>query len=123
VSIDDFGTEYSSLIRLQNLPIDRIKIDRQFVRGISNKKGEGILQAIFGLGHALNLRVTVEGVETLEQLEFVRRLSCDEIQGYYFYKPMSETEMETLLEHKEKVRVTAHGKERTKKVYLSPEIV
>ncbi len=97
ISIDDFGTEYSSLIRLQNLPIDRIKIDRQFVREISTKKGENIIRAIATLSNALDMKVTAEGVETKEQLAFAKDIGCDEIQGYYFYKPMPPKEIEVLL--------------------------
>lgn len=98
ISIDDFGTEYSSLIRLQTLPIDRIKIDRRFVRELENgRKSENIMKAIFTLSQALDLKVTVEGVETERQLAFARELSCDEIQGYYFYKPMPADAIETLL--------------------------
>ena len=101
ISIDDFGTEYSSLIRLQTLPIDRIKIDRQFVSALTNgSKGEDIIKAIFTLSEALDLKVTMEGVENEQQLAFARSLFCDEVQGYYFYKPMPAEEIEILLRQK-----------------------
>jgi EAL domain-containing protein (putative c-di-GMP-specific phosphodiesterase class I) len=83
LSIDDFGTGYSSLSHLQKFPVDYIKIDRSFLREI----GEGdavITRAIVALGHNLNMKVIAEGVETAEQLAFLRDLSCDQVQGFYF---------------------------------------
>ncbi|NTV90417.1 MAG: EAL domain-containing protein [Clostridiales bacterium] len=98
IAIDDFGTKYSSLSRLNYLPIDRIKIDRYFVLELSNgSKGENIMRAIFALSKTLGLKITVEGVETVEQLTFLRELSCDELQGYYFYRPMPSKAVEDLL--------------------------
>ncbi|MGE5422368.1 MAG: EAL domain-containing protein [Ignavibacteriales bacterium] len=98
ISIDDFGTKYSSLSRLKNLPIDRIKIDMEFIHGISKGfKEEGIVQVILQLGKTLSLNVTAEGVETEKQLEFLRQNMCHEIQGYYYYKPMPADEIEKLL--------------------------
>jgi EAL domain-containing protein (putative c-di-GMP-specific phosphodiesterase class I) len=83
LSIDDFGTGYSSLSHLQKFPVDYIKIDRSFLCEI----GEGdavITRAIVALGHNLKLKVIAEGVETAEQLAFLRDLSCDQVQGFYF---------------------------------------
>jgi EAL domain-containing protein (putative c-di-GMP-specific phosphodiesterase class I) len=98
VAIDDFGSDYSSLSRLRSLPIDRIKIDRQFTEGIpSNKKQGDIVKAILALGNILGLKVTVEGVETEQQFEFFKENYCDEIQGYYFYRPMQAQELEAVL--------------------------
>ena len=98
VAIDDFGSDYSSLSRLRSLPIDRIKIDRQFTEGIPfNKKQGDIVKAILALGNILGLKVTVEGVETEQQFEFFKENYCDEIQGYYFYRPMPAQELESLL--------------------------
>ncbi len=89
ISIDDFGTEYSSLSRLKVLPADRIKIDMQFVRGLdSNVKDQAITNVIISLGKSLGLHVIAEGVETPTQLEFLKQHACDEVQGYYYYKPM-----------------------------------
>lgn len=98
VAIDDFGSDYSSLSRLRSLPVDRIKIDRQFTEGIpfNNKQGD-IVKAIMALGNNLGLKVTVEGVENEKQCEFFKENSCDEIQGYYFYRPMPARELESLL--------------------------
>ena len=86
ISIDDFGTEYSSLGRLKTLPIDQLKIDMQFVQNISeSKKDEAIVKTIIQLAKNLELNVIAEGVEKEEQYEFLRKEMCDEIQGYYFY--------------------------------------
>ena len=98
ISIDDFGTEYSSLVRLKTLPIDQLKIDMQFVQNISeSKKDEAIVKTIIQLAKNLELNVIAEGVEKEEQYEFLKREKCDEIQGYYFYKPMPVSELETIL--------------------------
>jgi EAL domain-containing protein (putative c-di-GMP-specific phosphodiesterase class I) len=86
VSIDDFGTEYSSLSRLKLLPIDLLKIDMQFVRGITEQDGKdkAIVKTIIQLAKNLGASVLAEGVETEEQYLFLREQGCDEIQGYYF---------------------------------------
>lgn len=98
IAIDDFGTEYSSLSRLKTFPVDRLKIDMQFVRGISEgKKDEAIAKTIIQLAKNLELNVIAEGVETEPQYEFFRKEMCDEIQGYYFYKPMPAEEIEKIL--------------------------
>ncbi|MCB2290799.1 EAL domain-containing protein [Clostridium sp. CS001] len=98
ISIDDFGTAYSSLSRLKELPIDQLKIDMQFVRGISvGNKDEAIAKTIIQLAKNLKLNVIAEGVETDAQFEFFKKHKCDEIQGFYFYKPMPASEIEPLL--------------------------
>ena len=98
LSIDDFGKEYSSLSRLKELPIDRIKIDMSFVQGIGiSDKDEMITNAIVLLASNLGLETIAEGVETKEQMEFLNKTTCDQMQGYYFYKPMPAVEMEKLL--------------------------
>jgi len=98
IAIDDFGTHYSSLSRLKNLPIDRLKIDMQFVHGISdNIKDAAIAKTIIQLAKNLNLHVIAEGVENEKQFEFFKNEKCDEIQGYYFFKPMPASELEAIL--------------------------
>jgi diguanylate cyclase (GGDEF)-like protein len=98
LSIDDFGTEYSSLSRLKDLPIDRVKIDMSFIQGIGRSdKDETITKAVILLANTLGLDTVAEGVETKEQLDFLNNLMCHQVQGFYFYKPMPAGEMEKLL--------------------------
>jgi diguanylate cyclase (GGDEF)-like protein len=95
VAIDDFGTGYSSLSQLSRFPVDSLKIDRSFMREISESDDERtIAKTIIGLAHSLNLRVIAEGVETEEQLEFLRRQDCDEIQGFWLSRPVGAREFE-----------------------------
>ena len=89
VAIDDFGTGYSSLSYLKHLPIDTVKLDRSFVMGATTDPDDAALvMAIVTLAHNLRLRVVAEGVETVDQVSFLRLLRCDEAQGYLFGKPM-----------------------------------
>ena len=98
IAIDDFGIEYSSLSRLKHLPIDRMKIDIQFIRGIeADEKDREITKAIINLAKSMKLKVIAEGVETKTQLDFLSRWLCDEVQGYYYYKPMPAEEIDQIL--------------------------
>lgn len=97
-SIDDFGTGYSSLSALKRFPIARLKIDRAFVRDIpGDEDDKTIAKAIISLGHELDLKVIAEGVETEQQLEFLRAHGCDEMQGYLFSRPVPPAELAALV--------------------------
>jgi EAL domain-containing protein (putative c-di-GMP-specific phosphodiesterase class I) len=84
VSIDDFGTGYSSMSYLRRFPIDKLKIDRSFIRDLTtHADAASIVKAIISLGHSLQLKVVAEGVETAEQLDQLRELGCDQFQGFH----------------------------------------
>lgn len=98
VAIDDFGTGYSCLSSLKLLPIDKLKIDRTFVQGIPTDQNDvAITELIIAIARKLNLSVIAEGVENLEQFDFLREAGCNEVQGYYCSKPLPEAQMLHLL--------------------------
>lgn len=101
ISIDDFGSGYSSLNYLKHLPLDELKIDRMFLLDVENdERDQSIIEYITALGHRLKLDVVVEGLETRKQLEFLKTLDCDQAQGYLVSPPVREEEFIRLLEEK-----------------------
>ena len=111
IAIDDFGTGYSSLSYLKRFPIDSLKIDRSFVTDLpGNQDDASIAQAVITMAHALRLKVIAEGVETEAQLEFLAANGCDEMQGYYFSRPLSGEACTQFLRDGGGPRVTRPGR-------------
>ncbi|MFI5305503.1 MAG: EAL domain-containing protein, partial [Nitrospiria bacterium] len=105
ISLDDFGTGYSSLSYIKKFPIDTLKIDQSFVRDITTNKDDAALStAIIAMAHSLNLKVIAEAVETVEQLEFFKTHSCNEIQGYYISPPLPPDVFKAFLLEKSLIR-------------------
>ncbi len=102
VSVDDFGTGYSSMSYLRRFPIDNLKIDRGFVKDLMTRAEDAsIVQAIISLAHSLRLKVVAEGVETLEQLDSLRSMGCDQYQGFHFSPPISPADLGDLIRRRE----------------------
>ena len=101
ISIDDFGTSYSSLAYLSRLPVHALKIDRSFIEGMfKNSENMSIVSSVISLAHALKLKVIAEGVETDEQCQVLQDLDCDEIQGYLISKPLVADEVARMLQQR-----------------------
>ncbi|MEP6659790.1 MAG: EAL domain-containing protein [Acidimicrobiales bacterium] len=93
VAIDDFGTGYTSLAHLQQLPIDNIKIDRSFINHLDDRRGRSLVRMITDLGHAIDLKIVAEGVETAEQLDLLKAMGADFLQGFLFSRPLDPEAM------------------------------
>jgi EAL domain-containing protein (putative c-di-GMP-specific phosphodiesterase class I) len=107
LAVDDFGTGYSSLSYLHRLPLNSLKIDKSFVKGMVDKRDHAeIVKTILTLARSLGIRVVAEGVETLEQLVELRRLKCDAGQGFLFSKPVDVKTVDTLLAVKSQWQAT-----------------
>jgi EAL domain-containing protein (putative c-di-GMP-specific phosphodiesterase class I) len=99
IALDDFGTGYSSLSYLQRFPIDTLKIDQSFVRDLTTDADDAnIVRAVIGMGNSLHMRVIAEGIETRQQLDFLRAQGCPVGQGFYFSRPVSAADCARLLE-------------------------
>lgn len=98
IALDNFRTDYSSFRRLKILPIDRVKIDMEFVQGLEdNEKDRTITKTMINLAKGLGINVIAEGAETKAQLDFLKEKQCDNVQSYYYYKPLPVDEFEKLL--------------------------
>jgi EAL domain-containing protein (putative c-di-GMP-specific phosphodiesterase class I) len=110
IAIDDFGSGYSSLNYLKRLPIDDVKIDQSFVRDLAvNPSDAAIVGSIVAMTHELKLKAVAEGVETEEQLAFLRERQCDVVQGFLFSKPMPADALEDLVRREPRLQVTVSG--------------
>jgi len=97
ISLDDFGKGYSSLSYLAKLPLDMLKIDMSFIRNLDQRKTRILTEKIIELSHELDFKVIAEGVEEKEELEILKKLNCDFVQGYYYYRPMPISELESII--------------------------
>ena len=110
--MDDFGSGYSSLNMLTSLPIDALKLDMKFIRGIcENPKNARLVGIMIDIARLLEVPVIAEGVETMEQMELLKKLGCDIIQGYYFSKPLPPEEFEGLIKKELKEANNAYDRE------------
>jgi diguanylate cyclase (GGDEF)-like protein/PAS domain S-box-containing protein len=110
VSVDDFGTGYTSLAHLKTLPVDRLKIDRSFVEGLpTDPRAEALTRAIIDMAHGLEMQVVAEGVETEAQARWLANQRCDEVQGFYFGEPMSALTFESWLRTRAPLPGTSPG--------------
>jgi EAL domain-containing protein (putative c-di-GMP-specific phosphodiesterase class I) len=98
IAMDDFGTGYSSLSYLHSFPFDKIKIDRSFIRELASRQNSmAIVRAVTGLGRSMGIAIVAEGVETMEQLSFLRSEGCSEVQGFLFNRPRPAQDVEKML--------------------------
>ncbi len=114
LSLDDFGTGYSSLAYLKRFPFDFVKIDRAFITDVTNNAEDAaIVKAVIAMAHSLGLRVVAEGVEKEGQLEFLRRQRCDELQGYYFSRPVAGGDFGAMLREDRRLALASLPDRRT----------
>ena len=108
ISIDDFGTGFSSLSLLKNIPIDVLKIDQSFFKeSVHKEKDNIVIKGIIDLVNKLGIRTVAEGIETAEQVDFLKAVNCNMIQGYFFYRPLPEDNFEQILKKEYAIKETA----------------
>jgi EAL domain-containing protein (putative c-di-GMP-specific phosphodiesterase class I) len=109
LAIDDFGSGYSNLGYLKRLPVETLKIDQIFIKGLGqDRHDKAIISAITSLAHEIGLRVTAEGVETIEQMQQIQDIGCDYAQGYFFARPMSGEDLSRKLRENRPLRARTH---------------
>ena len=114
ISIDDFGIGYSSLTHLKRLPVDTLKIDKSFIHDILDDRDDAaIVSATIALAHHMELKVIAEGVTSLEEIHFLQKLECDEMQGYYFSEALPPMQLEKMLRQKEETLRSTIGSSAT----------
>lgn len=99
IALDDFGTGYSSLAYLADYPIDTLKIDRAFISKIGTRKNNAIVDAIISMGKTMGMKLVAEGVEDIEQIEYLKKQGCDYFQGYYFSRPLNSADSTQFLQN------------------------
>ena len=105
VMMDDFGSGYSSLNMLKSVPVDVLKLDMRFMHFSDQERERGIsiVESVVGMSRQIGLPIIVEGIETMEQVEFLAKMGCRYVQGFYYFRPMPVTDFETLIEDEAKL--------------------
>lgn len=111
-SIDDFGSGYSSLNLLKEIPVDILKLDRIFFSKKNDKRGNSVIESIISLAKKLNMTTISEGVETISQVEFLRKADCDLVQGYVYSKPLAKDDFEITFLKNENIQVKKYKEKK-----------
>ena len=101
LAMDDFGTGYSSLAYLKQFPLNTLKVDKAFIDDMKTERGRNMVDSIVTIAHNLDLHVVAEGVEQADQIEILKKLNCETVQGYYYSKPLSKDEFTEFLKQQQ----------------------
>jgi EAL domain-containing protein (putative c-di-GMP-specific phosphodiesterase class I) len=101
LAMDDFGTGYSSLAYLKQFPLNTLKVDKAFIDDMTNERGRNMVDSIVTIAHNLDLHVVAEGVEQAHQIDILKKLNCETVQGYYYSKPLSKSEFTEFLKQQQ----------------------